>query len=110
MAIIAFKKGLAINLPAKKTPGTVYVTTDERAIYLDIDDTTRIRLGGFQSYATPSALDANEHPDMNALYYVESNNYFMRWNGSAYETISAPGAGGSADIDLIDGGNAAGIE
>ena len=59
MAIIALKKGLAINLPAKKTPGTVYVTTDERAVYLDIDDTTRIRLGGFQSYATPSAPGAD---------------------------------------------------
>ena len=106
---ISFRKGLAAELPEQKTPGRIYITTDERAIYFDIDENVRIRLGGFQEYATPSDLDANEHPDPNALYYVTSKNYLMRWNGSGYETISAPGAGGPADFDVIDGGSASGI-
>ena len=47
MANIAFKKGLLANLPSTYTEGTIYVTTDERAMYLDVDNSTRIRLGDF---------------------------------------------------------------
>ena len=46
MANVLFKKGLLAGLkdaPIKE--GTIYVTTDERAMYLDIDAYTRIRLG-----------------------------------------------------------------
>lgn len=48
MANIAFKKGLLANLPSTYTEGTIYVTTDERAMYLDVDNSTRIRLGDFK--------------------------------------------------------------
>lgn len=48
MANIAFKKGLLANLPKAHTEGTFYVTTDERAMYLDIDNSTRIRIGDFR--------------------------------------------------------------
>ena len=30
---------------APKKAGTVYVTTDEKAMYVDVDDSTRIRIG-----------------------------------------------------------------
>ena len=62
MALVNFKKGLLANLPATKTTGTFYVTTDERAMYLDVDASTRIRLGDFQEFATVEALTANANP------------------------------------------------
>ena len=55
MANVFFKKGLLANLPGTHAAGTFYVTTDERALYLDVDDSTRIRLGDFQEFATLEA-------------------------------------------------------
>ena len=59
MANVAFKKGLLANLPATISEGTFYITTDERAMYLDVDSTTRVRIGDFQEFATLTALQAN---------------------------------------------------
>ena len=36
MATVSFKKGLLASLPATYAEGTFYVTTDERAIYLEV--------------------------------------------------------------------------
>ena len=68
MAMVNFKKGLLANLPSTKTEGTFYVTTDERALYLDIDASTRVRIGDFQEFATLTALQANTNPSTTALY------------------------------------------
>lgn len=43
MADVSFMKGLLANLPAEKTPGRFYVTTDEGALYLDIGENERLR-------------------------------------------------------------------
>ena len=72
MSTVSFKKGLLANLPATHTAGTFYVTTDERAMYLDVDASTRIRLGDFQEFATVDALKANANPNTSALYYAFS--------------------------------------
>ena len=48
MAKVMFKKGLRANIPAVKSEGCFYVATDERALYLDVNADTRIRLGDFQ--------------------------------------------------------------
>ena len=65
MATVAFKKGLLAALPSTYTEGTFYVTTDERAIYLDVDGSTRIRIGDFQEFATLQALQANTQSQHN---------------------------------------------
>lgn len=62
MAMVNFKKGLLANLPAAKTEGTFYVTTDERALYLDIDGSTRVRIGDFQEFATPGGSPGKHQP------------------------------------------------
>lgn len=49
MATVAFKKGLLANLPKTYTEGAFYVTTDERAIYLDVDSSTVSALATFRS-------------------------------------------------------------
>lgn len=89
MSLVNFKKGLLANLAsAQKTAGTLYVTTDERAIYLDVDGTNRIRIGDFQVFANIAALNANQHPSETALYYVEDINCLARWDGQKYVQIN----------------------
>lgn len=88
MANIAFKKGLVANLPASYAEGTFYITTDERAIYLDISDSARVRLGGFEEFETTAALQANEHPDESAIYYVSEINCLAKWDGEKYVQLN----------------------
>lgn len=48
MAFVNFKKGLHTNLPSTITPGTLYFCTDNRSIYFDESETSRIRFGDVQ--------------------------------------------------------------
>lgn len=104
MSMVAFKKGLLANLPATKTAGTFYVTTDERAMYLDVDASTRIRLGDFQEFATVDALTNNPNPNTTALYYVSDINCLAKWNGSEYIQINRDT--GMTSVEVTGGGNA----
>ena len=104
MALVNFKKGLLSNLPATKTAGTFYVTTDERAMYLDVDASTRIRLGDFQEFANTTALTANPNPSTTALYYVTDINCLAKWNGSEYIQINKDT--GMTSVEITGEGNA----
>lgn len=104
MATVSFKKGLLANLPAAKAAGTFYVTTDERAMYLDVDDSTRIRLGDFQEFANTTALMANANPSTTALYYVSDINCLAKWNGAEYVQINKDT--GMTSIEVTGDGNA----
>lgn len=104
MAIVAFKKGLRANLPASYTEGTFYVTTDERALYLDVDGSTRVRIGDFQEFANLEALQANVNPSTTALYYITDLNVLAKWNGSAYVQINLDT--GATSIEVTGDGNA----
>lgn len=107
MANVAFKKGLLANLPAAISEGTFYITTDERAMYLDVDSTTRVRIGDFQEFATLAALQANTNPSTTALYYVTELNALAKWNGTQYVQINtdtgATSAEATGDGNAIDG-------
>lgn len=104
MALVNFKKGLLANLPATKTAGTFYITTDERAMYLDVDASTRIRLGDFQEFSTVDALTANPNPSTTALYYVSDINCLAKWNGSQYIQINKDT--GMTSVEVTGDGNA----
>lgn len=84
---VFFKKGLLANLPESYSAGTFYVTTDERAMYLDIDDSTRIRLGDFIQVAAVANLPT-EGASTSALYYCVEENILAKWNGSAWTQIN----------------------
>lgn len=107
MAQVSFKKGLLANLPAAITEGAFYVTTDERALYLDIDATTRVRIGDFQEFATLAALQANVNPSTSALYYVTELNCLAKWDGTKYVQINLDTGATSAEVtgtgNAIDG-------
>lgn len=104
MANVMFKKGLLSALPTSHAEGTFYVTTDERAIYLDIDDSTRIRLGDFQEFASLEALNANVNPSTTALYYIDDINCLAKWNGTQYVQINLDT--GMTSVEVVGTGNA----
>lgn len=104
MSTVSFKKGLLAKLPATHTAGTFYVTTDERAMYLDVDASTRIRLGDFQEFATVDALKANANPNTSALYYISDINCLAKWNGSEYVQINKDT--GMTSVEVTGEGNA----
>ena len=84
MANVLFKKGLLKNLPTEKVAGTIYVTTDERAMYLDVDASTRIRLGDFNEIPNLNALPDVSHgggsPNPTGLYYSVAENVLARYD------------------------------
>lgn len=104
MANVMFKKGLLATLPATYSEGTFYVTTDERAIYLDVSDSARIRLGDFQEFATLEALKANVNPSTSALYYISGLNVLAKWNGTDYVQINLDT--GATSVEVVGSGNA----
>ncbi len=104
MANVMFKKGLLANLPATHAEGTFYVTTDERAIYLDVDNSTRIRLGDFQEFTSLTALQANTNPSTSALYYISDVNCLAKWNGEEYVHINPDT--GATSVEVVGSGNA----
>lgn len=87
MANVLFKKGLLANLPSTKVEGTIYVTTDERAMYLDVSDSERIRLGDFIEVANIAALP-KAGANVSALYYAADENVLAKWSGSAWVQIN----------------------
>ena len=86
MANVLFKKGLLKNLPTEKVAGTIYVTTDERAMYLDVDASTRIRLGDFNEIPNLNALPDVSHtggtPNPTGLYYSVDENVLARYDSA----------------------------
>ena len=87
---VFFKKGLLANLPASHKEGTIYVTTDERAMYLDINDSERIRLGDFIEYATWADIQALDSAKISttALYYAAQENVLCKYTGSSWKQIN----------------------
>ncbi len=104
---VSFKKGLLAALPAAITAGALYVTTDERALYMDVDGTTRIRIGDFQEFPTLAALQANTNPNTSALYYITDLNVLAKWDGKKYVQINLDTGATSAEAtgagNAIDG-------
>ena len=104
MAQVMFKKGLLANLPSTYAEGTFYVTTDERGLYLDVDNSTRVRIGDFQEFATLDALKANANPSTSALYYIADINCLAKFNGTEYVQINLDT--GMTSVEVIGTGNA----
>ena len=104
MANVMFKRGLLKNLPSTYKEGTTYYVTDERAIYFDVSDTQRIRMGDFQEFETIDALKANTNPSTSALYYVTGANCLAKWNGTDYIQINLDT--GMTSVEVTGEGNA----
>ena len=87
---VFFRKGLLAALPTSHKEGTIYVTTDERAMYLDISDSERIRLGDFLEYATWADIQALDSSKVSttALYYAAQENVLCKYTGTTWKQIN----------------------
>lgn len=89
---LLFKRGLFENLSkATKVPGTLYVTTDEQAIYYDVSAEKRVRLS--QSVVQVESAKTAQPPfSTEALYYFVSENALMKWNGTDWKQLNSTAA------------------
>lgn len=85
MATLNFKYGANYaKLPSTITDGTIYVTTAEKAMYVDLDG-ARHRLGQIIVYSTWADFNANttlppQSPD--AFYYILDQNMFLAYDSA----------------------------
>jgi hypothetical protein len=88
--MLNFKYGKFENLPARTsdTNGTIYITTDEKAMYVDLDN-QRIRLS---QIITLSSHDWQTLPppySTEAFYYVSDANALLKYTGSAWIQLNS---------------------
>lgn len=89
-AKLRFLRGLEENLPATKTDGYVYVTTDTRAMYVDYASggtTKRIRIGDVLTVANMAALPAIAKAQDGVLYYCIGENILCTPKGEGDSRI-----------------------
>lgn len=92
--LLNFKFGAYANLPEQRAAGTVYVTTDNRAMYIDLPESheenatvNRLRIGDINVYQSSS--DANfKPPYQEGFYYFIGDNALMRYDGAAWTQIN----------------------
>ena len=88
MAMLKFNRGLYSALKDKAiVNGNVYITTDEKAMYVDIDN-QRIRLGQIVCLTQTEweALKPPYSPD--AFYYLTDVNAMLKYTGGAWKQIN----------------------
>lgn len=91
-ANVQFKRGLLANMPASVIDGTIYVTTDEHAMYVD-NGNQRIRIGDFIPVNTVNDLPIAGHAYETAVYYVKTGNILARWDKTNSRWIQINKAG-----------------
>lgn len=84
---LQFLYGLSTNLPEDLKAGTVYVTTDEHVMYVDLpgsgNTTERLRLSDFIWVDSRAKLPAVPPDQTKGLYYIADENIL-----ASYDTIS----------------------
>jgi hypothetical protein len=89
MALLKFRKGEYKNLASTPfSEGTVYITTDEKAMYVDVDGGTRIRIG---QIITLASKDLTPPYSTESFYYLTDLNALVRWNGTAWVQLNGTG-------------------
>lgn len=91
-ANVQFKRGLLANMPVSVIDGTIYVTTDEHAMYVD-NGNQRIRIGDFIPVNTINDLPIAGHAYETAVYYVKTGNILARWDKTNSRWIQINKAG-----------------
>lgn len=129
--LLKFKHGLQANMTENSpalTPGTVYITRDERAMYVDLPAYTnadgsvteaakRIRIGDMRVYTYISDLRDELRNDMStlttsALFYAEKDkdtegnditiNALLKWDGTKFIQLNKT-SDLAANLDSLEG-------
>lgn len=80
--MLKFRKGTYAQIQAAdKVAGTIYIAKDEKAMYVDVSASERIRIGDFVRVDT--VKDITPPYSESALYYVESDNALLKYTGAA---------------------------
>ena len=85
--MLKFRKGTIEQISkADKVAGTIYIAKDEKAMYVDISASERIRIGDFVRVAS-----INEIPkpySETAIYYVETDNALLGYKDGKWSQIN----------------------
>ena len=94
--MLNFKYGIFDRLPETQVPGTVYVTADEKAMYVDLPAVTgqdgstiaadRIRIS--QIVVKNSSRDAQPPFSTDAFYYFVEENALLKWDGEKWTQLN----------------------
>jgi hypothetical protein len=93
MALLKFKKGLLEQIPTAKAEGTVYITTDEKAMYVDVDNSTRIRIGQIVEKTSSEWEKLPKPYDASTYYYITDINALVRWNETKSQWVQINSTG-----------------
>lgn len=93
MALLKFKKGSLEQIPATKVEGTVYITTDEKAMYVDVDNSTRIRIGQIVEKTSAEWEKLPKPYDASTYYYITDINALVRWNETKSQWVQINSTG-----------------
>jgi hypothetical protein len=88
--LLNFKFGPQARLPQDKAAGTVYITTDEQAMYIDLPNEDgvlgRLKIGDI---AIVQSAKTVQPPFSIGFYYFVEDNAFLRWDGSKWTQINS---------------------
>ena len=91
--MLNFKHGLFANLPQTKSAGTIYVTTDEKAMYVDLPNADnvveRIRLSQIITLSTYDWQNLTPPYSTEAFYYVSDANALLKYNGTQWVQLNS---------------------
>ena len=91
--MIKFQQGSLSALSKQSIAnGTLWFTTDEGAIYLDVNG-SRVRFGDYITVANVKALPEAGHAYESALYYAKEENVLARWDKNANKWVQLNAAG-----------------
>ncbi len=79
MAMLNFKYGLHQNLPGAITNGTIYVTSDEHAMYVDLAN-ERIRISQIVTCTFAEWQNLTPPYSTEAFYYIIDKNALLKYN------------------------------
>jgi hypothetical protein len=87
--MLNFKYGIHDNLKNQGiVNGTIYVTTDEKAMYVDLDN-TRIRLSQIITLTTYDWQTLTPPYSTEAFYYLSDSNALLKYTGNAWVQINS---------------------
>ena len=91
--MLNFKHGLFANLPQTKSAGTIYVTTDEKAMYVDLPNADniveRIRLSQIITLSTYDWQNLTPPYSTEAFYYISDANALLKYNGTQWVQLNS---------------------
>lgn len=101
---IRFRQGsLASLVNQSVVNGSLWFTTDEGAIYLDVNG-SRVRFGDFVTVDNVAALPTAGHAYESALYYAKAENVLARWDKTSSKWVQL-NAAGLTKVNVTGNGN-----